>query len=73
MESDNIILKEEEKINQIKSKDKLNNIKSKYILQKVFNNLKMIKLLYIIKYNKNIMERININIKDYKEWSEKYS
>ena len=73
MESDNIIPKEKEKINQIKSKNKLNNIKSKYILQKVFNNLKMIKLLYIIKYNKNIMERININIKDYKEWSEQYS
>ena len=27
----------------------------------------------MIKYNKNIKNRINININDYKEYSEKYS
>ena len=31
------------------------------------------KSLDIIKYNNNIKERININIKDYKEYSEIYS
>ena len=31
------------------------------------------KSLDIIKYNKNIKNRINISIKDYKEYSEKYS
>ena len=31
------------------------------------------KSLDIIKYNKNIKNRININIQDYKEYSEKYS
>ena len=51
----------------------LKNFKSKYILQKVFNNLLKKKFLDIIKYNKNIKERINISIKDYKEYSEIYS
>ena len=31
------------------------------------------KSLDIIKYNKNIQKRINISIKDYKEYSEIYS
>ena len=31
------------------------------------------KSLDIIKYNKNIKDRINISIKDYKEYSEIYS
>ena len=31
------------------------------------------KSLYIVKYNKKIKERINISIKDYKEYSEIYS
>ena len=33
----------------------------------------MKKLLDIIKYNKNIKKKINININDYKKYSEKYS
>ena len=35
--------------------------------------LKKKKLLNIVKYNKNIKKRINININDFKEYSEKYS
>ena len=31
------------------------------------------KSLEIIKYNKNIKDRINISIKDYKEYSQVYS
>ena len=56
-----------------KCQDKFKNIKSKYILQKIFNNLLEKKSLDIIKYNKNIKDRINISIKDYKEYSEIYS
>ena len=40
---------------------------------KLLNILLKNKSLYIIKYNKNIKDRINISIKDYKEYSEIYS
>ena len=49
------------------------NLKSDYFLRKLFYNLLKKKSLDIIKYNKNIKERINISIKDYKEYSEIYS
>ena len=73
MESGNLISKEKKKKNQIKSVFKFENIKNDYCLQKVFNNLEKKKTLNIVKYNKNIKERINININDYKECCEKYS
>ena len=53
-----------------KTKNVLNKIRSKYILQEILNNLKNKKSLDIIKYNNNIKERMNISIKDYKEYSE---
>ena len=37
------------------------------------NNLSKKETLEIIKYNKKIKERLNININDYKEYCEKYS
>ena len=64
----NLISKEKEK-NQIKSIAKYENIKTNYFLEKVFNNLEEKKKLQIVKYNKNIKNRINININDYKEYS----
>ena len=57
----------------IKSKDELNNIKSDYFLQKLFAYLSRKKSLEIFKYNKNIQKRLNININNYKEYSEIYS
>ena len=54
-------------------KDIFKNVKSGYILQKLFDNLDRKKLLGIIKYNNNLKRRINININDYKEYSELYS
>jgi len=57
----------------MKSKEIFKNFKSNYFLQILFNHLMKKKSLDIIKYNKNIKERININIKDYKEYSEIYS
>ena len=53
----------------IKFNDRLKNIKSKYILQKVFNNLEKKKSLNLIKYNKTIKERLELNINDYKIFS----
>ena len=67
MESGNFMTEE------IKSICRYENIKSKYILQKIFNNLEKKIILNIVKYNKDIKERINININDFKEYSEKYS
>ena len=55
------------------SKNIFNNLKSDYFLQLLFTNLLKKKLFDIIKYNKNIKERINISIKDYKEYLEIYS
>ena len=58
---------------EIKLKSNLDNIKNDYFLQKVMNNLSKKETLEIIKYNKKIKERLNININDYKEYCKKYS
>ena len=70
MNSSSELSKEKTESNKIESKDIFKNLKSDYFLQKLFNNLLKKKSLDIIKYNKNIKNRININIKDYKEYSE---
>ena len=70
MESGNPIFRGK---NQLKLVDKFNNIKTDYFLQKIFNNLEKKRTLNMVKCNKNIIKRINININDYKEYSEKYS
>ena len=58
---------------QIKSKNILRNIKSDYILQIIFDNLQKEKFLDIIKHNKKTQIRLNLTIKDYKDFSEIYS
>ena len=73
MESDNLVFKENGEISQMKSKNKYENLKNDYFLQKVFNIVEKKKLLNIVKHNKYIKKRINININDFKEYSEKYS
>ena len=40
-------------------------IRSKYILKQIFDNLQEIKLLEIIRYNKNIQNQLNKGLKDY--------
>ena len=71
MNSNDLVNKiKSEDFNQIKFNADLSNIKSKLVLQKILNNLEKKKLYKIIKYNKNIQSRINININDYKEYSE---
>ena len=73
MESINLISKQKVEKNQIKSVAKYENINSINILKKIFNNLEKKRTLNMIKCNKIIKKRINININDYKEFSEKYS
>ena len=60
----------EKELNIIKSMIFLDNLKSKYILSKILDNLSKNKSLEIIKYNKKIQNRLNLSIKDYKEFYE---
>ena len=62
MNSTSELSKGKAKINQIESKNIFKNPKNDYFPQKLFNNLMRKKLLDIIKYNKNIKDRINISI-----------
>ena len=48
-------------------------IKSDYFLQKLYDNMPKKKKLEIVKYNKRIQNRLNLDVKDYKEYSETYS
>ena len=48
----------------------LKNIKSSYILSKISTNLRIQKFLSVIKYNKSLQNKLNLNIKDYQEYSE---
>ena len=73
MDSFNVLNKEKIEVNNLKSKELFKNLKNDYFLKIIFNNLMKKKTLNIIKYNKNIKDRMNINIKDYKEYSEIYS
>ena len=65
--------KEIEKLNQIKPKNQFINIKSNYILKRLFGIMQTRISLKIIKYNINIQKRLNININNYKDFSEKFS
>ena len=48
-------------------------IKSRYILSKIYDNMTKKKKLEIVKYNKRIQNRINLSIKNYKEYSQTFS
>ena len=65
--------KEIEKLNQIKLKNKFINLKSDYILKRLFGIMQTKISLKIIKCNINIQKRLNININNYKDFSEKFS
>ena len=48
----------------------IENIKSRYILSKIYDNMTKKKKLQIVKYNKRIQNRLNLDVKDYKEYCE---
>ena len=52
--------------NNFNKNDILKKIKSKYIVMRIFENLKQIKLFDIIHYNKKYQKLMNIKLKDYK-------
>ena len=55
---------------KIKAGDKFDNLKANFFLQKTFALLEMNKFLKIIKYNKKIQERLNLSIKNYKDYGQ---
>ena len=73
MGSESLSQNKKAEITQVKAIAFINNIKSDYILKKIFTHLQKTKSLEIIKYNKKAQCRLNININDYKEYSEIYS
>ena len=60
-------------LKQIKSLNIFKNLKSDYFIRIIFDNLKKRKTLEMLKYNKNIKNRIKIDTINYKEYSETYS
>ena len=54
-------------------KNEFENVRSKYILQKILEILPKKRTLAIVKYNKKLQEKLNLNINDYKEYSESFS
>ena len=62
-----------EKLNQNKPKDKFIKLKSDYFLKKLFDVIQRRISLKIFKDNINIQKSLNININNYKDFSEKFS
>jgi len=48
----------------------LEKIKSRYILSKIYENMTKKKKLEIVKYNKRMQNRLNLDVKDYKAYCE---
>ena len=59
-----------EKSEQTKSKFYFDNLKSTIIIKKIFSYMVQHKSLEIIKINKKIQKRLNLNFNDYKNYSE---
>ena len=55
--------------NEIEIKNILENIKSKYILKQIFINLPKRNQLKILKYNKKLQEKLELNLNDYEDYT----
>ena len=60
-------------LENVQQKGNFDNIKSKYILKQIFDNLNKNRFLKIINYNEKIQNRLDININNYKKFSETYT
>ena len=71
MKSSINVSKENNKENEsVKPNPPFESLKSDYFLQKLYDNMTKKKKLEIVKYNKKIQNRINLSVKDYKEYYE---
>ena len=71
MKSSINVSKENNKENErAKPNPTFKSLKSDYFLQKLYDNITKKKKLAIVKFNKRIQNRLNLNIKDYKEYCE---
>ena len=61
------------KVNKIKSRLNLDKVRSKFVLKKIFEYIPKNIKLEIIRYNKNIQNKLNLDINKYKEYSQIYS
>ena len=73
MDSNSLSIDKNKDIRKNESFSIFNNINSNYILSNIYANMNKKKSLEIIKYNKNIQNRINFSINDYKEYSKLFS
>ena len=62
-----------ENLKQIKSKVDFRKLKCDYFMINLFDIMKKNKTLKIVKFNKKLQKRLNININNYKEYSQLYS
>ena len=68
--NNNLSINNKEPIKQNTSIFNLRKIRNKYILKQIFEHLNQKKFLNIIKYNKNIQNKLEINQNDYKKFCE---
>ena len=74
MKSSINVSKENNKENEsAKPNPPIESLKSDYFLQKLYDNVPKKKKLEIVKYNKRIQNRINLSVKNYKEYSETFT
>ena len=73
MESNNDLKDKSKDLEISRENNVFKNLKSNYFLQKIFDNIQKRKSLEIIEYNKQIQNRLNLSIKNYKEYSEIYT
>ena len=74
MESNNNSSKENNKENEgAKPNPIIENIKSRYILSKIYGIMTQKKKLEIVRWNKRIQNQLNLDIKDFKEYSETFT
>ena len=70
MKANDLLINNKESIKQKNYIFNLGKIRSKYILKQIFEHLNQKIFLKIIKHNKNIQNKLDINLNDYKKYCE---
>ena len=70
MDKTGISLNDNSQLNQDKSNNKFKNLISDFFLIKLFDHLHKTKVLEILRYNNHLQKRLNLSMKDYKDYYE---